>query len=68
METMSPNIQNDSRRNASSKNCTVTGCGGMMTLHRSQEAASGALSPSSGATWVCDNNPAHIEAAGLRDE
>ena len=65
---MSPSLQNDSRRNAPSKNCTVSGCGGMMTLHSSHEAASGADGPSSGATWACDSNPTHIEIASLRDE
>jgi hypothetical protein len=65
---MSPSIQNDARRNAPSKNCTVSGCGGMMTLHRSQEAVGGADSPSSGATWVCDSNPTHIEVASPAEE
>ena len=53
---MSPSLQN---RNAPSKNCTVPGCGGMMTLRRPQEV--GSASSSSGATWVCSNNPSHIE-------
>jgi hypothetical protein len=66
---MSPNLQNDLRRNAPSKSCTVSGCGGMMTLHRPQDAAgaANALGGSSGATWVCDNNPSHIEVARAED-
>jgi hypothetical protein len=66
MEMMSPNLQN---RNAPSKNCTVSGCGGMMTLHRPQEVASAPrnLEGSSGATWVCDNDPTHIEIAAAAE-
>ena len=65
MEMMSPHLQN---RNAPSKNCTVAGCGGMMTLRRSQEVASATLEASSGATWVCDNNPTHIEVVTPAEE
>jgi hypothetical protein len=63
MEMMSPHLQN---RNAPSKNCTVPGCGGIMTLQRSQEVGSAALS--SGGTWVCSNNPSHIEVVRPADE
>jgi hypothetical protein len=64
---MSPSIQNDLRRNAPSKTCTVSGCGGMMTLRGNNDAVGGAAGPSSGGTWVCDTNPAHVEAAGSGD-
>jgi hypothetical protein len=61
---MSPSIQNDLRRNAPSKTCSVSGCSGMMTLRGSNDAVGGPAGPSSGATWVCDTNPAHVEVAG----
>ena len=64
---MSPSIQNDKRRNAPTKTCTVSGCGGKMTLRGSNDAV-GAAGPSSGGTWVCDTNPAHVEAAGSGNE
>jgi len=62
MEMMSPHLQN---WNAPSKNCTVPGCSGMMTLHRLQDGSSAAqnLEGSSGGTWVCDTNPEHTEPA-----
>ena len=61
---MSPSLQNNLRRNAPSKTCTVSGCGGTMTLRGSNDAGGVAAAPSSGGTWVCDTNPAHVEAAG----
>ena len=63
---MSPSLTNDLRRNAPSKSCTVSGCGGTMTLQRPQEV--GSVSGSSGATWVCDNNPTHIETVTPAEE
>jgi len=63
MEMMSPSLQN---RNAPSKNCTVPECGGMMTLQRRQEV--GSASGSSGAAWVCSNNPSHVEAVSPAEE
>jgi hypothetical protein len=63
MEMMSPSLQN---RNAPSKNCTVPGCDGMMTLHRPQEVGSASGSP--GATWVCSSNPSHIEVVTSAEE
>jgi hypothetical protein len=56
---MSPNLQN---RNAPSKNCSVSGCDGMM--HRRQEMASAPRNQegSGGAIWVCDTDPTHTEA------
>ena len=59
---MSPHLQN---RNAPSKNCSVSGCSGMMTLQRRQDVASDprGLEASSAATWVCDTDPGHTEVA-----
>jgi hypothetical protein len=37
-----------------------------MTLHRPQEV--GSASGSSGATWVCSNNPSHIEVVTPAEE
>jgi len=64
---MSPHMQN---RNAPSKNCSVAGCSGMMISRGGQDAAS-ASDPggrSSEMTWVCDNNPAHVEVVARGDE
>jgi hypothetical protein len=62
MEMMSPHLQN---RNAPSKNCTISGCGGMMTLHRPQEVGSDpqTLEGAAGATWVCNTDLTHTEPA-----
>jgi hypothetical protein len=38
----------------------VSGCGGTMVFRGRQEVAS-ADSGSSGGTWVCNNDPAHVE-------
>jgi hypothetical protein len=64
---MSPSLQN---RNAPSKNCTVSGCAGMMTLRSRQEAGSASHNPdgSAGATWVCDNDPTHTEVGPAGEE
>lgn len=64
---MSPSIQNDLRRNAPSKSCSVSGCGGMMTLRGGNDAVGGATGSSPGAAWVCDTNPAHVESAGGKE-
>jgi hypothetical protein len=55
-------------RNAPSKDCTVPGCSGTMTLRRSQDAQGAASSSSSGGRWVCDTDSSHTEAAGREDE
>ena len=55
---MSPTIQN---RNAPSKDCTVSGCGGRMTFQRSPEASGARNQEGSSGAWVCDDNPAHVE-------
>jgi hypothetical protein len=61
MELMSPHLQN---RNAPSKNCTVSGCDGKMTLDTSEGVGDGARNQEgSGAKWVCDNDPSHTEPA-----
>ena len=60
---MSPNLQN---RNAPSKECTVSGCSGTMTLRR--PGGPNAQEGSAGATWVCDNDPTHTEAAASAEE
>jgi hypothetical protein len=60
---MSPSLQN---RNAPSKNCTVSGCSGMMTLQSRQEVAS--AEGSGGATWVCDTDPTHTEVVSAGAE
>ena len=59
---MSPNLQN---RNAPSKNCTVSGCSGMMTVYRRQDLASAPqnVEGSAGAAWVCDTDPTHTDVA-----
>ena len=63
---MSPSLQN---RNAPSKNCTVSGCGGTMTLRRGQEVASASHNPEgAGGTWVCGNDPSHTEAVPAGQE
>jgi hypothetical protein len=60
---MSPSIQNDSRRNAAPKRCTVAGCPGIMTLQRGGEAVGSAHGAASGGTWVCDSDPGHVDEA-----
>jgi hypothetical protein len=60
---MSPNLQN---RNAPSKDCTVSGCSGTMTLRR--PGGPTAQEGSARATWVCDNDPAHTEAAAPSED
>ena len=64
---MSPHLQN---RNAPSKQCSVSGCSGRMISTGDQEAANAAESAgrSSDMTWVCDNNPAHVEVVTPGDE
>ena len=62
--TMSPTLQN---RNATSKSCSVSGCSGMMTFQRRPEMAGGPQG-SSGATWVCNSDPSHIEVVGPGEE
>ena len=64
---MSPVLQNDLRRGGPSKRCTVSGCGGTMTLRRDQEVAS-ASEGSAGGAWVCDNDPAHVEGVSAADD
>ena len=61
---MSPHMQN---RNAPTRSCTVSGCGGTMIFRGRQEVAS-ASAGSSGGTWVCDNNPAHVEDVSPSEE
>jgi len=67
MELMSPNLQN---RNAPSKNCTVSGCGGMMMFRGGQGLSSGsdALEGSPESAWVCDTNPDHVEGVTPAEE
>lgn len=67
---MSPRLQNDQRRNAPSKSCSVAGCGGTMTFQRGQGEpdAAQALEGSSGAAWVCDNDPTHVEVVTRAEE
>ena len=59
---MSPNLQN---RNPPSKDCTVPGCSGRMTLRGRQEVVG--QEGSSGATWVCDTDPTHVESASASE-
>ena len=59
---MSPNLQN---RNPPSKACTVPGCSGRMTLRGRQEVVG--QEGASGATWVCDTDPTHVESAGASE-
>lgn len=67
MEMMSPSLQNDLRRGGVSKPCTVSGCGGTMTFRHDPEVAS-ASDGSTGATWVCENDPSHVEVVTAADD
>lgn len=62
---MSPNLQN---RNVPSKDCSVPGCSGKMTLRGRQEVANAGPEGLSGATWVCDTDPTHVESANAGGE
>ena len=57
---MSPTLQN---RNVPTKDCTVSGCSGRMTLRGTQEVASATQGRASGSAWVCDTDPSHVESA-----
>jgi hypothetical protein len=58
---MSPHMQN---RNAPSKPCTASNCGGTMRLQRPEDAVGG---QAQGGTWVCDSDPDHNEPARSGD-
>jgi hypothetical protein len=65
MVMMSLNLQN---RNVPSKDCSVPGCSGKMTLRGRQEVANAGPEGLSGATWVCDTDPTHVESANAGGE
>jgi len=62
-----PVLQN---RNAPSKSCSVSGCGGTMTFRSGQDLTGGpaAMDGSSGASWICNNNPSHVEVVSPGEE
>ena len=60
---MSADYRDSLQGTAPSKDCTVSGCGGMMRFHPREKEAAGlhTLEWPWRATWVCQSNPAHIE-------